>query len=39
MERADSSDCDIYWGLLRDADKDKLNRMDRLEVNNSEDNL
>ena len=38
--------CDIYWGFVRvhmiahaDADKDKLNGLDRLEVNKSEDNL
>ena len=33
--------CDIYWGLVQDvhADSDKLNRMDRFKVSNSEDNL
>ena len=33
------SGCDIYWGLVwdehTDADKDKLNRLDRLDLNNS----
>ena len=31
------SGCDIYWGIIRnvhaDADKDKLKRLDRFEVN------
>ena len=37
------SGCDIYWGIVQDAhvdaNKGKLNRLDRLEVNKSMDNL
>ena len=34
--------CDIYWGPSREAHADagiKLNRLDRFEVNKSDDNL
>ena len=35
--------CDIYWRpsrhILADEDKDKLNKLDRIEENKSEDNL
>ena len=34
------SGCDIYWEITWNADKDKTGiRLDRLEVNQSEDNL